>query len=207
MVADLSNLVRLERNQVKPAAEMMARAFQDYPLMAYFFPDAAERMEKSAYDFQSLIRYGLLYGEVYATSPNLEGAAVWLPSEKIHRTLWRRIRSGLWLDSFRVGKETALKMRSFGDYVASVHKRHAPLAYYYLQLIGVDPVHQGRGYSSILLRAMFARLDKERIPSFLETHEEKNVAIYQHHGFRVVEESEFPGSGLITWAMLRDGQG
>ena len=54
---------------------------------------------------------------------------------------------------------------------------------------------------------MFAVLDKEHMPSFLETHSEKNVAIYQHHGFKVVEESEFPGSGLITWAMLRDGQG
>ena len=67
MVTDSNNLVRLTKAQVKPVGEMMARAFQDYPLMAYFFPDAAERMEKSAYDFQSLIRYGLLYGEVYAT--------------------------------------------------------------------------------------------------------------------------------------------
>jgi len=207
VVAEFNNLVRLTKAQVKPAAEMMARAFQDYPLMAYFFPDAAERMEKSAYDFESLIRYGLLYGEVYATSPSLEGAAVWLPSEKIHRTLWRRIRSGGLSILFKSGKSAASRQRSFVDYVVSIHKRCAPLAYRYLQLIGVDPVHQGKGYSSTLLRAMFARLDKEHMPSFLETHAEKNVAIYQHHGFRVVEESKVPGSGLTTWAMLRDRQG
>ena len=207
MVADLNNLIRLTRAQVKPAAEMMAMAFQDYPLMAYFFPDSAERMEKSAYDFQSLIRYGLLYGEVYATSPNLEGAAVWLPSEKIHRTLWRRIRSGLLWESFRAGRESAGKQRAFDEHLVEIHKRCVPLESHYLQLIGVDPVHQGKGYASILLEAMFTRLDKERIPSFLETHSEKNVAIYQHHGFKVVEASEFPGSCLTTWDMLRDGQG
>jgi GNAT superfamily N-acetyltransferase len=207
VVADLSNLVRLTKAQVKPAAEMMARAFQDYPLMAYFFPDESERMEMSVFSFQYLIRYGLLYGEVYATSPNLEGAAVWLPSDKTRRTLWRRIRSGLFLGAFREEKKSTKKQRAFGDYVASLHERRAPSEYRYLQLIGVDPVHQGKGYSSILLESMFARLDKEHMPSFLETHSEKNVAIYQHHDFRVVEESEFPGSGLITWAMLRDGQG
>ncbi len=207
MVADLSNLVRLTKAQVRPAAEMMARAFQDYPLMAYFFPDATERMEKSANDFQSLIHYGLLYGEVYATSPNLEGAAVWLPSTKAHRTLLRRIRSGGLSGLFEMRRKTNEKQRSFIDYVVSIHKRCAPSVYSYLQLIGVDPVHQGKGHSSILLRAMFARLDKEHMPSFLETHADKNVAIYRHHGFRVVEESEAPGSGLTTWAMLRDSQG
>ena len=207
MVADLNNLVRLTEAQLKPVAEMMARAFQDYPLMAYFFPDASERKNKSAHSFQSLIRYGLLYGEAYATSPNLEGATVWLPFEKTHRTLWRRIRSGLFWESFRAGKESAWKQRAFNEHLIEIHKRCVPLESHYLQLIGVDPVHQGKGYASILLEAMFTRLDKERIPSFLETHSEKNVAIYQHHGFKVVEASEFPGSGLTTWAMLRDGRG
>jgi len=73
MVADLNKLVRLTKSQIKPAAEMVARAFQDDPLFAYFISDALERKNKLHHLFERLIRYGVLYGEVYAISPNLEG--------------------------------------------------------------------------------------------------------------------------------------
>jgi hypothetical protein len=55
-----------------------------------------------------------------------------------------------------------------------------------------------------LLRAMFAKIDKEGLPCFLETQAEKNVGIYEHLGFRVVEEGIVPGSNVKSWAMLRD---
>ena len=79
--------------------------------------------------------------------------------------------------------------------------------HWYLQLLGVDPVYQGKGYASILLRAMFARIDEERLPCYVETQNEKNVPIYQHYGFKVVEEGIFPGSEVNTWAMLREKAG
>ena len=207
MEADLNNLVRLNKAQLKPVAKMMARAFRDDSISAYFFPDVTERENKMSYAFQYLISYGLSYGEVYATSPNLEGAAVWLPSEKVHRTLWRRIRSGDLPISFKLGRETRARQRIIGEYASSMHKRHVPSQHWYLQLIGVDPVHQGKGYASILLRAMFARIDKECLPCYLETQMERNVPIYQHYGFKVVEEGKVPGSEVTLWAMLRDGQG
>ena len=207
MVINSNSLVRLTKAQVKPVAEIMARAFQDYPLMAYFFPDESARKNKLPHVFQHMIRYGILYGEVYATSQNLEGVAVWLRSEKVHRTLWRNIRSSNWSVLFKGARRNISRERHFGDYAASMQKRHAPFPHLYLQIIGVDPVHQGKGYASVLLRAMFAKIDEERLPCYIMTQIEKNVSIYQHHGFRVMEESTFPGSDVITWAMLRDNQG
>jgi ribosomal protein S18 acetylase RimI-like enzyme len=204
MVVNLNNLVRLTRAQVKPAAEMMARAFHDDPGSVYFFPNVSERKNKLPYIFQLLIRYGLLYGEAYATSPNLEGVAVWLPSEKVRRTLWGSIRSGSLSLLFKVERKTVDKGRSFGEYVSSIRKRRAPLRYWYLLLLGVDPVYQGKGYASALLKAMFARIDKERLPCYVETQNERNVPIYQHYGFKVVEEGIVPGTEVTNWAMLRD---
>jgi GNAT superfamily N-acetyltransferase len=201
VVADLSNLVRLNKSKVKPAAEMMARAFQDDPLSVYFIPDVYERKTKLPFVFQSLMRCGLSYGEVYATSLNLEGATVWFPSDKVDEALWRNTRSD------KVGKETESRQRAFGDYATSVHERHAPFAHWYLLLLGVDPIYQGKGYASILLRTMFARIDKEGLPCYLETQTEKNVSIYQHHGFKIVEEFIVPGSQVTTWAMLREKSG
>jgi len=79
MVSNLSNLVRVKKSHIKPVAEMLARAYQDDPLYAYFIPDASERRIKLPYFLQFLIRYNVLYGEFYATSTNLEGIVGWLP--------------------------------------------------------------------------------------------------------------------------------
>ena len=207
MVSDLNNLVRLQNSQIKPAAEMLARAFQDDPLSGYFFPDASERKNKLPYIFEFLIRYGVLYGEVYAISPNLEGVAVWLPSEKADMTLWRMIWSGGLFMLLKLGIKSILRQMSATDYMFSIRKRYVPFRYWFLQSIGVDPVFQGKGYAGTLLKAMFARTDKEHLPCYLTTENEKNVPFYQHYAFKVVEKVIIPGTEVITWAMLREGSG
>jgi ribosomal protein S18 acetylase RimI-like enzyme len=203
MKSELSGLVRLEKSQLEPAAAMAARAFQDSPLSVHFFPDASERKDKLPYIFQFMIGYGLLYGEAYAISPNLEGVAVWLPSEKARMTRRGDIGSEGLSRLLKVEKETAAKWNSFDDYVASLHKRHVPFPHWYLQLLGIAPAYQGKGYAGTLLKAMFTRIDKERLPCFLETDKKRNVSLYQHYGFKVVEEGIVPGSEVTIWAMLR----
>jgi len=204
MGADLNNLFRLSKAQVRPAAEMVSRAFQDEPGIVYYFPDEYERKKKLPYFFQYTIHRGLLYGEVYATSPNLEGVAVWLPSENIRMTMWRVIRSGALPMILKVGRENIWQLMSFGSYLGSIHKRHAPFRHWYLLGLAIDPDYQGKSYASTLLKAMFARIDKEHLPCYLETQDEKNVPIYQHYGFKVVEESVVPGTKVTNWAMLRE---
>jgi len=204
MVVDLNNLVRLTKSQLKPAAAMAAGAFQDNPLSVHFFPDVSERKNKLPYIFQFMISYGLLYGEAYATSPNLEGVAVWLPSEKARMTRRGDIGNGGLSKLFKVERKAAAKWRSFDDYVSSLHKRHVPFTHWYLQLLGIAPAYQGKGYASTLLKAMFTRIDKESLPCFLETDEKGNVSFYQHYGFKVVEEGIVPGSEVTIWAMLRE---
>jgi hypothetical protein len=50
---------------------------------------------------------------------------------------------------------------------------------------------------------MLARIDKEGLPSYLETQEEKNVPLYEHFGFKVLEEVNIPDLDVTNWAMLR----
>ncbi|MFC2013661.1 GNAT family N-acetyltransferase [Chloroflexota bacterium] len=207
MRPNLSSLIRLQKSQIKPAAEVLARAFQDYPLMAYFIPDASERKYKSLYLFQPMIRYGVLYGEVYAISPKLEGVAVWLPSEKTDMSFWRTVRSGGFLMIPRIGKGVNDRQRYFGEWDAVRHKRHAPFRHYFLLLIGVDPVFQGEGHGGTLLKAMLTRIDKEHLPCYVTTQNERNVPFYQHHGFKVVEKVIIPGTVVNHWAMLRGKPG
>lgn len=97
-------------------------------------------------------------------------------------------------------------MRYFGEYIDAVHKRLAPFKHWYLLIIGVDPQFKGKGYAGKLLRPMFARIDEEGLPCYLETLGEKNVTLYEHFGFRMVEKSAIPETKLTSWAMLREVQ-
>jgi len=95
-------------------------------------------------------------------------------------------------------------MRGLGNYIDEVHGRLAPFKHWFLQAIGVDPQFQGRGCASKLLRPMLSRIDEENLPCYLETLETQNVRLYEHFGFKVIEESSVPGTSLTNWAMLRD---
>jgi GNAT superfamily N-acetyltransferase len=78
-----------------------------------------------------------------------------------------------------------------------------PERYWYLQILGVDPGCQGQGFSSRLLKPMLERADREGLPVFLETQLKKNVTLYEHFGFKVVEEGKITGGDLYSWAMVR----
>jgi hypothetical protein len=82
------DIVLLNRSHV----ERVAKALINPPLQ-YYFPDEAER-ERIAPSFFSLSVFnGIRYGEVHATSQDLAGIAVWLPSGNYPVTLWRLLRS------------------------------------------------------------------------------------------------------------------
>lgn len=192
MKADSSELVRLTESQIEPAAETLAKAFHDYPVFIYVFPDASERRDGLPLLPQSFVHYGVLHGEVYATSRNLEGVAVWLPPGY----------PGGFSIAPEVSKNVLGRMAYWGSQVYPVRKRHVPFDHWFLEFIGIIPELQGKGYAGILLTPMLARIEREHLPCYLDTEVEKNVAIYQRYGFSVVEDMEVPGTKVRSWGML-----
>jgi ribosomal protein S18 acetylase RimI-like enzyme len=94
-------------------------------------------------------------------------------------------------------------MWAYGRFENSVHRKLVPYPHWYLQIIGVDPAYQGQGFSSRLLRPVLERIDRERMPCYLETNNAKNVAIYRRSGFEVISEDRMPDTEVTTFAMLR----
>ena len=182
---------------------MCARAFRESPHVAYFFPDEARRERDSIALFEMRIRYGHLYGEVHITSEELEGIAVWLPSERAPMTLWRQIRSGgtrlyRTVDSDAVARMTHVaghKDRLRGDHVEGRH--------WFLSILAVDPAHQHQGYATRLVTDMLARLDRKRLACYAETAEPDVVPFYERLGFEPGIESTVPGTDLTVWPLVR----
>jgi GNAT superfamily N-acetyltransferase len=55
--------------------------------------------------------------------------------------------------------------------------------HWYLPLIGVDLVAQGRGLGSALLRHALAICDSDGLPAYLEATNPRNRDLYERHGF------------------------
>jgi ribosomal protein S18 acetylase RimI-like enzyme len=204
MVTDLKDLVKLNKHHVKPAAEVLAKAFKDYPIAKYAFPDTEDRATKAPYMHRFVLSYCIQYGEAYATSERFEGIAAWLPPENVIVSMWKLIQSGALKLMLKFGTKSGRRISMFSRYLESVHKHTAPFPHWYLWNIGVDPQFQGKGYARKLMRPMFARIDKEGVPCYLETQKEMNLPLYQHYGFKVVKQFIVPETEFTTWAMLRE---
>ena len=204
METELSSLLRLDKSDIRPATAVLVRAFQNYPLLQYYCPDPSRGNKLARYMCSISLYFGFRFGEVYAISSNLEAIAAWLPSKYYPMSVWNVLRAVPLSDLFGIATSGGMKMKAMGQYVDRVHKRLAPFDHWYLLLLGTDPDIQGKGYASRLVRPMLARIDREKLPCYLETNLEADVSIYRHFGFRVLEESPIPGTPIKNWAMLRN---
>jgi ribosomal protein S18 acetylase RimI-like enzyme len=150
-----------------------------------------------------MVYSGIRYGEVYATSSNLEGIAIWIPSNNYPVTFWKMLRSVPLSKIFGLGRYGGSKMNTFNDYIDSVHQRQAPFKHWFLQAIGVATRFQRKGYASKLLRSMLSKIDKEHLPCYLETIDEINISIYARFGFNIIDRSIVPETKFTNLAMLR----
>ena len=198
----MKDLIRLDASRLTEVSQVLGRAFQDDPTFTYYMPDEAKRHKIAPEIFAIPLRSAFAVGEVYATSPNLEGIAVWVHSERQHKI--EQIRS---INSLRIiwslGFRTLARMASVGSMTKGAHRRSAPFQHCYLFALGVDPHFQGQGFASRLIKPMLARLVKENLPCYLETQTAQNVAMYEHFGFKVMEKVDIKDTGLSFWAMLK----
>jgi ribosomal protein S18 acetylase RimI-like enzyme len=200
----VDSLIRIDKTGIGKAAETLSAAFFDYPIMEYLFPSPSERQKGLPYLFEYYLYYSVRYGEVYATSTDMEGIAIWLTSENYHMSLWRLLCSIPLTVIYHMGSIANERMKQTDGYMDKEHQRLLAGPHWYLGTLGVRPEKQGKGYAGKMLRPMLARADTNCLPCYLETQIEARVPLYKHFGFHVIEKSTIPGTNLTNWAMLRE---
>ena len=199
---NLQDLYQLKYLPLNKAAEVISRAFYDDPLYSYIIPDESERRKFSPYIFKAYIWYCLQFGEVYATSPNLEGITLWLPSEFSYITPERAKECGDEVFFYRLGRKY-LERLSVTAHPNDVHEQLVKEPHIYLMVIAVDPKFQRRGFGRKLLLPMLEHLDRNNLKCYLDTNKKSNVLFYQNFGFRILKEFEIEDTRIINWSMLR----
>lgn len=180
-------------------ARTLAQAFYDDPHMCWIVRDDSKRMLRLERGFETyLTRIWLKHDECYAHD-RLIGAAVWMPPGTWHMSPLAQLRllpavaRALRLDLPRLLRVTTMMEKK--------HPREH--SHWYLPMIGVAPGWQGRGFGAALLRPILDRCDAERRPAYLEASTPRNRALYERHGFEVVEECRCAPDAPPLWRMWR----
>ena len=196
-------MLRLTLKERDAGAAVLGRAFTEYKMLRQYFEDETQRHAIAATFGLVALSVCMKYGEVYATSEKLEGVAGWLPPGKAPFGSWQVMRSVPLPVIFRFGRQGAGRMQAYGRFVDDLHRKLLTYPHWYLQIIGVDPLYQGQGFTSRLVRPMLERIDSERMPCALDTNIDQNVAIYRRFGFEVISENKVPGTEVTSFFMLR----
>jgi GNAT superfamily N-acetyltransferase len=179
-----------------PLAAVLARAFYDDPVTAWFYPDAARRMKHARRFFVIRLRQ-LADQQLIYTTPERSGAALWTRPGR-----WREdLRQSLMLLPMLPVLLPRIVRCTHG--VREIERRHPVEPHYYLSVLGTEPQQQGGGIGSALLGPVLQLCDADGMGAYLESSKESNVDFYARHGFAVTERIELP-EGPPLWLMWRD---
>jgi ribosomal protein S18 acetylase RimI-like enzyme len=179
-------------------AAVLGAAFEHNPSMSFTFRNDSTRAAKLERGFGNYLRHiWLPRGECWTTE-RLDGAALWLPPGGWEVPARTQIRLFPHVVA-TAGLETPRLMRFF----ALMERNHPHEPHWYLAVLGVGPSRQGRGFGSHLMQPVLERCDSEGVPAYLETDTERNVQLYERHGFEVTKEFPLPGGGPPIWLMWR----
>jgi GNAT superfamily N-acetyltransferase len=186
-------------DDISPMATSLARAFADDPVKLYLCGGAQQvPVAKGEIFFKVFGRLQLRQGHVY-TTPGCEGGALWAPPGK-----WR-------VPTSQIVRATPSFLRLYGwrffpnlGVLSTLEKAHPHEPHYYLEILGTDPAHQGRGIGSALMQPVLDRCDDEGVGAYLESSKASNVPFYARHGFQVMQEIAHKRNGPHQWLMWRD---
>ncbi len=66
-----------------------------------------------------------------------------------------------------------------------------------------DPIERKKN-SIKLIRMKLAEIDKQNLPCYLHTENERNIKFYEHFGFELIGKNKVPNFDFYHYAMLRN---
>ena len=195
----------LTRTDVPAAVDSLAAAFADYPLLTALCPDAKRRSRVVEAFCRYLVRMSLRYECAYATADRAAVVCAWPPGRE-WPSRWTSLRMGAFAVLWRLGWRSSWWLLQIESEFDESRLKHVPGPHWYVPLLGVRPDAQGRGLSRAVLRPVFEAADRDRVPIYLETMTEANVAVYKKLGFELRGHRELTG-GLPNWEFVRQPQG
>ena len=189
----LGNIMQIERLNYddKPAAvEILATAFYDYPVMRYILRDAGATYDD---DIRSLVGFYLetRYTRDFPILGLREGGVLQAVAgiNAPENVPWPPVLNYKYVQlGEAVGKAAMDRMEAF-ESECDASEPDEP--HYFLGIIGVKPEAQGKGYAKAIIEQLkeMSRQHPTSQGVCLTTESDANIAIYEHLGFRLIDET------------------
>ena len=195
-------LMRKEDMERFTECAVQSYASVEYPLNDFFVNRTCTKDDLHAMWLFNL-KYFLNNALIYADSPECNGWILWIePGCKGMSALQFLTHGGIGMTA-RLGFGTIRRVMAYEDYSKIVRLKATGGKEWYLYNLVVDPKAQGKHIASRLVLPMLEYCSMQGSPVYLETHRERNTAIYEHFGFRVVSDELMPGTSLRHFGMAK----
>lgn len=192
----MGNAVRIMRSDEVAAVDTIVLAFAADPMARWCWPGQRQFIEALPRLSRAFGGKAFIAGGAYCVG-DYAGVALWLPpgTEPDEERLDEVFQSTV--EPSRLESTVAI--------VDEMAKYHPQEPHWYLPLMGVDPMHQGRGYGNALMTFALERCDRDGVPAYLESSNPRNMSLYRRHGFEPLGEIQVGSSPPIV-PMLRRTQ-
>jgi GNAT superfamily N-acetyltransferase len=185
---------RIAISQSSRALSMLTLALGTDPVVRWCWPEAADYQRSLPRFCEALGGRADRVEGAYEVG-GFGGAALWLPpgSQPDEGALTALIEHAIRRDI----QSTMFALL----HTMAEHRPREP--HWYLPVIGVDPMQQGRGLGRALMAPVLERCDAQGLPAYLESSNPRNVAFYERLGFRTLGRLRIADCPVIQ-PMLRD---
>jgi ribosomal protein S18 acetylase RimI-like enzyme len=152
-------------------------AFLTDPIARWMYPEAHQYFAVAGDFSRAFSGQAVAHGSAYCVE-GYAGAALWLPpgtnpdQDALSALLTTTIPQHRHEQIFGLFEQ-------MGNY-------HPEEPHWYLPQIAVDPMHQGRGYGSALMRHALLECDRQNKLAYLESSNPRNLSLYIRHGFELM---------------------
>ena len=202
MRENLSEFYKITKSEAINVSKMYERAFFNWSLAVALEPNDEIRRTKAHYFYVVSIRHLIKYGEAYAPSPKMEGAAIWVHSDFYKMSTWQMIKNGGLKTLYHLGVKKMMKGAKAIEFAENLTSEIMEEPHYHLVWLGVEPELQRKGIGTELMNAMLKKFSEEKMKCFLDTQDEENIDYYERFGFKLIKESKLPDEDVTYWGML-----
>ncbi|HOV33490.1 MAG TPA: GNAT family N-acetyltransferase [Candidatus Hydrogenedens sp.] len=195
------NIREINEGEIGKAVESLVQAFYDDRLVCYMFPDSKLRKEFITWFYFRWIQLLMKFNSVFVEN-NVRGVAVCVPPKLFpHIPLSYQIRAGLLGTISKLGLKNLWKpLRVYLDSQRRT-KSEVKEPSWILDILGVQPEFQGKGIGSTLVQHLISLSNRDKVPAYLITHNEKNIVFYENNGFKLLKKEHSLTGGPPTCSL------
>ncbi len=210
---DSERLYKVQKEDLPKLEKMLNACFANDPLYQTLIPDPEVRKHLMPELFHCDMDEFYETCEIFADSEEINGLLVVsdeAESNNIFKFFFNEAKAAIETDAYLIKEDHSLKtFHNFikgEDYLNSswtgqLHQKKRLHIIY----LAVDPKMQHHGIADILINETIDYADKNDMMISLETHNEKNVEMYKHFGFKLygVMEKNF---SLKQYCLIREAR-